>query len=188
MDTGNEIRIETVDGRVVVNSPYTREWPAVARNLGGRWQADPGVWLFDPRDERKVRNALRETYGWAGESGATVDVRLTAENDIEVIRGGVEVAGRTLARAFGRDGGARLGDGVVAISGHYGSGGSMNNWKTRIGEGAVFEVRDLPAAAIDLIDTRDWTVQIVDRKAGGEGPGTQEAETHGPALDTPGCR
>lgn len=49
--------------------------------------------------------------------------------------------GYTVARAYGRDSGAKLGDNVSMLKGGISSGGSMNNWKTYIDEDSVFRLQ-----------------------------------------------
>ena len=51
-----------------------------------------------------------------------------------------------MARAYGRDSGAKIGEGVVFLEGGASSGGSVKNWYTTIKKGSVFEVRDVPRA------------------------------------------
>ena len=47
----------------------------------------------------------------------------------------------TIAIAFGRDSGAKLGDGIVWLSGEYKSSGSVKNWYTEI-RNAHFEIQN----------------------------------------------
>jgi len=51
------------DGRIAVSSPYHPNFPARARSLGGNWDAVRRVWVFDARDEDRVRSLCREIYG-----------------------------------------------------------------------------------------------------------------------------
>ena len=54
------------DGRLVVNSPYHPNFPARARSLGGDWDPERRVWLFDASDGDRVRTLCREIYGTEG--------------------------------------------------------------------------------------------------------------------------
>ncbi|MGE0257299.1 MAG: DNA repair protein RadC [Alphaproteobacteria bacterium] len=51
------------DGKIAVSSPYNPQFPARARELGGIWDRGRSVWLFDPRDEERVRALCEEVYG-----------------------------------------------------------------------------------------------------------------------------
>ncbi len=41
---------------------------------------------------------------------------------------------------------------MVFIEGRPGSGGSVKNWTTEVRKGSVFEIRDLPRAAVPLVE------------------------------------
>lgn len=51
------------DGRLVVSSPYHPNFPARARGLGGDWDPERRVWLFDATDGDRVRRLCQEIYG-----------------------------------------------------------------------------------------------------------------------------
>jgi DNA repair protein RadC len=51
------------DGKIAVSSPYHPQFPARARQLGGTWDAGRLIWLFDARDEERVKALCEEVYG-----------------------------------------------------------------------------------------------------------------------------
>src|ERR1700751_4430137 len=53
-------------GRLVVGTPYHPNFPARARLLGGDWDALRHVWIFDAREDDRVRSLCREIYGTDG--------------------------------------------------------------------------------------------------------------------------
>src|SRR5271165_2687490 len=53
-------------GRIAVSSPYHPNFPARARFLGGEWDAQRHVWLFDVGEDDRVRSLCREVYGTDG--------------------------------------------------------------------------------------------------------------------------
>ncbi|MEZ5130326.1 MAG: hypothetical protein R2763_01170 [Mycobacterium sp.] len=155
-------RVEIVGDRVVLISPYNRDLPARARQLGGRWDADGKRWSFDLRDESRVRDLARDIYGTDGsveEAADTVTVRVDCNGYAR--RQGITVGGRTVASRRYRDEAVRLSEGVVIVSGGFrDSGGSMRY--PVIGETtAVIEVRDVPRAAAQAEG-----FPIVDEQAG----------------------
>ncbi|GAN46095.1 hypothetical protein ABID82_001607 [Methylobacterium sp. PvP062] len=77
--------------------------------------------------------------GWHGEPDT---VSMQCDIDKDSWRSPVEVAGRLIARAFDRDSGAKLGDGIVLLSGNVTSGGSRANWKTIVS--ATVVIHDTP--------------------------------------------
>lgn len=146
------VSIETEDQALIVRSPYNTGFIAEARKLAGKWDARREAWVFDVRNTGKVREALRFWYGTDGESPPdTVSVRLWVDGSCGC--GPIVWQGRILARAFGRDSGAKLGEGVVVEDGGFTSGGSIKNWDTTTKStkdlqghscGAVVVLHDVP--------------------------------------------
>ena len=65
----------------------------------------------------------------------------------------VVLFGRTIAKASGRDTGARLGDDIIWLSGNYTSGGSTKYWKTIV-ENGNFEIQNFPVARTTFDDVQ----------------------------------
>lgn len=104
------------------------------RELGGKWDRDTGTWVFSGLVAAEVEE-LDAIY-----NSDLIAVELTADDDIRAHRSCVEFCGYTIARAFGRDSGAKLSEGVSQISGRVTSGGSVKNWNTCIAEGTVLRM------------------------------------------------
>jgi len=161
-----QIDIEAHEGYLVVTSPYHPQFPSGARRLGGRWDAATRTWRFDPRDEHRVRDLCSRIYGTDGSPAAaelvTLRVRLDRGSVLRAACGSIFLAGRCVARAYGRDSGARLGPGVVVIDGSSPrSGGSMKNWVTIWAGPATFEVRDVPRQIAETCVAERDGVEIV---------------------------
>jgi hypothetical protein len=142
----------TVNGTTVaVKSPYNSEFVTTAKRYGGKWKN--GQWVFDARDEERVRALCQEVYGTDGLSTGLCTIRAKYSGDWHdyADRGPIEIAGRTIARAWGRDSGAKLGEGVVVLEGGFSSGGSMKNWTTRVIGETVVLVRDFPRATAERL-------------------------------------
>jgi hypothetical protein len=141
----------TVNGSTVaVKSPYNSEFVTTAKRYGGKWKG--GQWVFDARDEERVRALCQKVYGTDGLSKDLCTIRAKFYISDAVCCGPIEISGRTIARAWGRDSGAKLGEGVVLLEGRFSSGGSMKNWETTVGNaGAVVLVRDFPRATAEKL-------------------------------------
>jgi DNA repair protein RadC len=63
------VSIVEKNGRVAVSTPYHPNFPARARFLGGEWDAERRIWMFDARDGDRVRSLCREIYGTDGADG-----------------------------------------------------------------------------------------------------------------------
>lgn len=147
------MKVETkiLNGNLLVSSPFNSGFVANAKRLAGRFSA--GVWSFDERNAAAVRKALCEAYGTDGEAPAdTVSVRITWDEACSEYCAPIEFAGRTVARAFGRDSGAKPGEGVVIEAGGFTSGGSVKNWKTVVKAGTVVLMHDVPRASAEAFD------------------------------------
>ena len=137
-------------GTITVTSPYAADYVSRARALGGRWDRTAGGWVFDEAAEPAVRQALRECYGTDGGTDAVPEASVTlyvyVPEALSAARGPVVLDGPiTLARAFGRDSGAKLGDGVAHLAGPKPtSGGSVKNWDTRVPAGGLYAVYQVP--------------------------------------------
>lgn len=147
------IKITTTATQVRVESPYNAKFVASARALGGKWTAP--CWAFDIRDDDRVRELCLQHYGEDGRTCEHVTLRAVFLPGIGALGDSIYLAGRVIASAFGRDSGAKLGSGVVLLSGGFGSGGSAKNWKTvtNSAEGATVLVRDVPRAIADRLMT-----------------------------------
>ena len=147
------IAIKREGGKVYVDAPYHKDFVARARALGGKWTKPD--WVFDPRDEARVEEALKDVYKWrkpvAGEPVVTVEVTVSADHDWKEHRAPLLLGGVCVASAFGRDSGARLGENVVVTKGTITSGGSMKNWNTVAKAKTVFEIRDIPQSTAEAI-------------------------------------
>jgi DNA repair protein RadC len=66
------VSIVEKDGRLAVRSPYHPNFPARARLLGGEWDATRRVWIFDAREDDRVRALCCEIYGTDTADGKTM--------------------------------------------------------------------------------------------------------------------
>ena len=147
-------KIEGIDGeKIVAVTPYTPDWPSAAKKIGGRWNPEIKAWVFDPRDEDKVRQLAIKLFGTDGETGtaSTVTVHYDIYSDFNNCRGECWLFGRKIAWRLGRDSSVRLGDGVIILKGGFkNSGGSMKYPEIAPLEGTILEIRDVPAGHSDL--------------------------------------
>lgn len=153
------VKIETTDETISVTSEYNSEFVDAARNLNGKWKAP--AWVFDIRDEDDVRAACMKFYGEDGLTKDKVDVKVTFIEDHFVNRGPISISGKVIAKAFGRDSGAKLGEGVVLKEGKFRSGGSVKNWETKADAGTVVIVRDVSRAVAESTPHKRMKVEII---------------------------
>jgi hypothetical protein len=152
----SSIQIVREGNHLSIASPYHPGLPAGAKKLGGKWNRGEKVWIFDIQDEALVRDLYLSIYGEWDEPMDLVTVQVTVSDKIKEYAGSIYFGGREITRAYGRDSGAKIGDGVIITSGGFTSGGSVKNWAAVIQSGSVFEVRKFPRAMAEKIIQDGW--------------------------------
>lgn len=140
------MKIEIKDGIAKIYTPYSAEFVRkLKKNVGGAsWDFGGKYWTVPESAADSVRNIMREVYGYSDiDENETVTLRLTFYEDVSSERSDVIMYGKVLAHAYGRDSGAKVGDGVVCEKGEVTSGGSSNHWKSIVKEGAVLLLCDV---------------------------------------------
>ena len=137
------INISRTDTHIVVKSIYNKEFVAKAHNLAGKYNDRDKSWSFDIRDEADVLEACYLCYGEDGYRSNLCDVQISLPEGYFAYQDTINFYGRPIARAFGRDSGAKLFDGIKIVEGGFDSGGSMKNWTTRALKGTVIVLRDV---------------------------------------------
>lgn len=148
-----QIRTKKENEKLVVTTPYNSEFVKKAKDLGGKWDAKNSTWVFKSSIEEYVDGLLIDIFGVTGESEYETCSLIVKNFNMEQFNADIELFGRTIARAFGRDTGAKLGEGIVWISGIKDSGGSTKNWKTVIKNGN-FEIQDFPVERTKFEDVQ----------------------------------
>lgn len=105
------------------------------RELAGRFDEASKVWVFN----ELVENEIEELDDLYNSDEIVVDIE--AKTDLSEWHNSIAFAGYPLARAFGRDSGAKLCTDVIQLEGDISSGGSVKNWRTLCSEGAKFRIK-----------------------------------------------
>jgi hypothetical protein len=149
------VSVKNVKNKIYVKSQYNHYFNVVAKQIGGKFDRAEKVWVFDSRNNELLKEKLLSIFGTDGYSQSCVDVEVTVKRDIIACKQPFYLAGRIIAYAKSRDSGAWVGDGITFVNKFATSGGSMNNWITKIEEGAVFRILDLYTGAVKLLDKCD---------------------------------
>lgn len=166
----SDVTIKKVSGdELVVACPYSDDFRVRARQIGGNYKRPRRLWVFDPRDEERVRDLTLDVYGTDGRESDPVDVRLTLRGRTGDV---VFFAGRKVAERRGRDWAVKLGQGVVLIDGKFPRRGGSAKYPAILDHGllAVIEVRGVPYhLAVLEQDKAPDDVEIVGADAMGDG-------------------
>lgn len=166
------LTITIKDGALSVKAPFNGNFNGRAKRLGGRWDGYTRSWTFDARDEKRVRDLCWDVFGQDGIRSDLCTIEVVFDAGDSCCCGPLDVCGRTVARASGRDSGATLGDGVVILKGGFSSGGSVKNWATQTRNGATVLIRDFPRpTALQILEEgktdpdQRWLTRIVEEEA-----------------------
>lgn len=159
-----DIRITSAqDGKARIYTPYNATFVSRVKTAGGRWDADGKCWTVPADAVEVVRGILRDVYGMDDSPAQdAVRIRLTFAKRVAEYGAAVTILGHTVSRAYGRDSGARPGDGVYYEAGKPTSGGSAKNWASVVAEGSVVVLAAVPRALLERGDLPDGvTAEIV---------------------------
>lgn len=148
---------------IMAITPYHPDLVKECRALNGKWQSGNSAWVFDVRDEDRVRQMVSSVFGTDGsEPVEVVDVHVVITGD----NGGDKdlfALGRKIAERRGRDARVQLGDGVTVVDGRFpASAGSAKYPRLVLSNPVTVLVRDVPAhLAQSAIDDSPEVYQIV---------------------------
>jgi hypothetical protein len=130
------------NGKLIVNTPYNADFVAAlkATTSSRKWDGASKTWVVNVEERSAVEKLIRTHFGVSGTETETKIIIVKSRNEISGHCDSIRVGGIPIARATGRDSGARVCDGVTLLEGNIGSGGSVKNWRTEIDAGSVFRM------------------------------------------------
>jgi hypothetical protein len=140
---------------ITLTHRYNKTLVDECKKLAGKFEN--GVWIFPGFVADEVEE-LDYIY-----NSKEVIVELTAIEEIYASRDALQVAGYQIAKATGRDSGAKMSADVALISGKVSSGGSMKNWATIIDANSTIKMK-LPENLLKREKdnlAQDWKVTII---------------------------
>lgn len=139
---------------------YSRKLQDKATKLRARYDHEKGCYIFS-ESCAEIASKLEEIYCTRLNANELIDIECVFEEDSCASRSPMYCAQDvSLCRAFGRDSGAVLGDGVMLIKGKISSGGSRVNWETVVYEGTVFRFQ-MPKKWFELATKRKYVRQVI---------------------------
>ena len=159
-----KIEIKQTDESLNAYTPYNKDFVTdLKSNISGcKWDSDEKCWSIPIMAKEALLNLLNTHYGYVPGS-KNVIVKITANRQLKGYTESIYFMGIPIARATGRDSGAQVCDGITKISGDMSSGGSVNNWETRIGQGSVFQLEISESSIID-VDAEYWSIERIETK------------------------
>lgn len=151
--------VEMVGDMLEIRTPYNPGFvSALKTRISTRsWDGGKKAWIVPAVYLDSVNSLLRDFYGYTGEpTDEMVVVRVSCPNGADNRHGPVTFMGYSLASAWGRDSGARVGDNVALVEGNVTSGGSVKNWHSIVRAGSMFDIT-MPAN-LNIEGTPDFEV------------------------------
>lgn len=156
--------------QTAVYTPYNAAFVSAIRKIGGaKWDAGSKAWMVPTASLPQVRAIMRDVFGEDDQLDTCkrVTVRLSfAKNCYSADRKPLEILGKTVARAYGRDSGAKPGDDVAFEAGSLRSDGSRANWYSVVEEGSVAILRNVPETMLDKAELPEGVTMEVIRDSG----------------------
>jgi len=151
------ITLKEENGKIGITSPYNTKFVSDLKKSisGAKWNGS--LWVVPSEAKQVVLDLLKEHYGYSSDA-KYVTVKIKAKKYLSQLQSSISFAGVPIARATGRDSGARVCDDVFKISGEITSSGSVKNWHTSIEEGSEFQLKVPENIAIS---TEDWDCEIL---------------------------
>ena len=149
----SEIKIVNNGKELEIYTPYSAEFVSQIKSRvgGARWNSEKRCWTTSIEALDTVREILNTVYGFSDidSVGKSYTVRIEVLRDFESERAPVSLFNREVARAFGRDSGAKIAENVLFVNGKPTSGGSKQYWNTTIPEGSVFDILHIPDKVLE---------------------------------------
>lgn len=145
------MKIEAHGDKIFIYTPYNSEFVTKIKSIGGaRWNPGESCWTAPSNMINMVRGILLDVYGEDDiQSSEKISLRLTFLKSVSEERSGVEMFGKSLATATGRDSGAWVGNDCAFEVGSPKSGGSTKHWMTTIPEGCVVLIHNVSKPIYD---------------------------------------
>lgn len=139
-------------GIVTLVSPFNTLLTERCRELGGKWDREVSAWLFPAFMTDEVEE-LDELF-----NSPPTTVEIIAKHDVFGERCPITLFGVELCRAYSRDSGACMREGVALIAGEVTSCGSSKYWKTVIRAGSTLRLQ-VPSGLLKQYDDSRFEVR-----------------------------
>lgn len=144
----------TNDNKIEIYTPYSRNFvkELKSRISDRKWDDEKKCWIVPAQAIDFVRELMIKHFGESDiDSSEKVTVILKIDNEISTNRGitYMEIFGKTIAKANGRDSKGRISADVVYLKGEYTSGGSAHYPLVKISAGSEIEIYNVSIEAIE---------------------------------------
>ncbi|MFI3326950.1 MAG: hypothetical protein R3Y35_12390 [Clostridia bacterium] len=141
--------ITVANDRALITTPFNRNFIKKIKGIGSaKWNGSQ--WDVPEYAIDIVREFMQEVYGETDIfSCEKIDLGITLKEAISEYRAGIELFGKSICHAYGRDSGAKISEDVILKTGKMASGGSAKWWTTEIEKGTTFILKNV---ALDIYE------------------------------------
>lgn len=168
---GKQMRIEQGLGLAYIYTPYNYEFAKGMRSVNrARWNERKKVWVAPAEFIPQIRDIMYEAFGETDIAPAKDkrSIKLRFTETVYEKNKPVTILGKTVARAYERDSGAKVGTDVAFIHGTPTSGGSTKYWMTVIPAGCVAVLHNVPAGLLSRRLPDGVVAEQIEDKADGK--------------------
>ena len=157
------MKITLKQDKALVFTPYNRDFVDRIHGIGGaKWNGQ--CWEIPADAVDLVRRIMVDVYGVSDLGGDTVDVEIKfRENYYSEARENLIIAGKSIARAFGRDSNVVIDADTRIIEGSIESGGSRKYWYVKAIEGTVIMVKNVSRAKLTEVEDEELEIKVLER-------------------------
>lgn len=143
------VKVIMNDDHTELYTPYSKDFVKEIKSIGGaKWNPSKSCWTIPTEALDVAKKMMMRIFGEDGEEKQpTLTIRLTMEeSQYSENCSAYTLLGKTIARAFGRDSGAKTGENAIFEEGEPISGGSVKNWYTKVPQGCVIRLSNVSMA------------------------------------------
>lgn len=147
------IKIVINENEAHLYTPYNSDFVKKIKGIGGsRWESSERYWIIPSYAVDEAREIMRQIYGCDDrieETKETVKLKIKVVEKLFSTQDDVNMFGRCLCHASGRDSEAKAGTGVIYVNGGPKSGGSVKNWCSVVPAGSEIVLPNVSKALYD---------------------------------------
>lgn len=150
------IEIKHNNEKIEIYTPFSRKFVnQIKAKIGGaKW--DGYCWVANEDQLEAVRSIIKDSFGVDDTEEDYVDVIVTIDEcGLIEERGSVNLFSKEIARAYGRDSGAKINKDITFLKGSAESGGSWNYWHTKVEEKSIIKIKDVPERLVKNLTKAD---------------------------------
>lgn len=137
----------------LIFTPYNSNFVKEIKVLNAKWNPEKKAWRFPTEAIEAVRTICLRIFGETDiDNSEKVSIKVKVLHDLYGHTESVNLFGKTLSHAFGRDSGAKAGQDVYYLEGKPTSGGSAKNWVSIVPENSIILLKNVSKNLIEKID------------------------------------